>query len=393
MVKKRVFIVAAKRTPIGSFGGGLSSLSAVELGAKAVGAALQQSAIDPAEIDEILMGCVLQAGLRQAPARQVAKLAGLPDSVSATTINKVCASGMKAVSLAAQSILLGDADVVVAGGMESMSKVPYYASSARWGAKYGSGTLLDGLQEDGLSDAYNGEAMGVIGELCADRYQISREEQDQYAISSYQRSQQAWETNKFEAEVMPVTLKTRRGEQVIATDEAFKLVDFDKLPQLRPVFKDAGTITAANASTISDGAAAVVLVSEEKLHALALTPLAEVVAYADAEQDPDWFTTSPSVATEKVLKKAGLSLADIDFFEFNEAFAVVALVNAQLLGIPLEKVNRYGGAVALGHPLGCSGARILVTLSSILKQEEGTYGLAAICNGGGGASAIVLKRV
>ncbi|WP_037494521.1 thiolase family protein [Sphingobacterium deserti] len=389
---RKVFIVAAKRTPIGSFGGGLSSLTAVELGAKAVRAALHQAALDPSEVDDILMGCVLQAGLRQAPARQVAKLAGLPDNVSATTINKVCASGMKAVSLAAQSILLGDADIVVAGGMESMSQVPYYVSSARWGAKYGNGALLDGLQEDGLSDAYNREAMGVFGELCADRYQIDRQEQDQYAISSYQRSQQAWETDKFTAEVMPVTLKTRKGEQVIATDEEFKLVDFDKLPQLRSVFKDSGTITAANASTISDGAAALLLVSEEKLHALGLTPLAEVVAYADAEQDPEWFTTSPSVATKKVLKKAGLALTDIDFFEFNEAFAVVALANAKLLNIPLDKINVYGGAIALGHPLGCSGARILVTLSSILSQEKGNYGLAAICNGGGGASAIILKR-
>ncbi|KGE16029.1 acetyl-CoA acetyltransferase [Sphingobacterium deserti] len=392
MIARKVFIVAAKRTPIGSFGGGLSSLTAVELGAKAVRAALHQAALDPSEVDDILMGCVLQAGLRQAPARQVAKLAGLPDNVSATTINKVCASGMKAVSLAAQSILLGDADIVVAGGMESMSQVPYYVSSARWGAKYGNGALLDGLQEDGLSDAYNREAMGVFGELCADRYQIDRQEQDQYAISSYQRSQQAWETDKFTAEVMPVTLKTRKGEQVIATDEEFKLVDFDKLPQLRSVFKDSGTITAANASTISDGAAALLLVSEEKLHALGLTPLAEVVAYADAEQDPEWFTTSPSVATKKVLKKAGLALTDIDFFEFNEAFAVVALANAKLLNIPLDKINVYGGAIALGHPLGCSGARILVTLSSILSQEKGNYGLAAICNGGGGASAIILKR-
>lgn len=392
-MNKKVFIVAAKRTAIGSFGGALSTLSATELGAKAVSAVLDQSGIAPEHIDELLMGCVLQANLGQAPARQVAKISGLPDQVTATTINKVCASGMKAVSLGAQSILLGDADVVLAGGMESMSQTPYYVPAARWGAKYGSQNLIDGVQNDGLSDAYTQDAMGVFGELCAKKYTIGREEQDTYAIRSYQRSREAWETGKFTNEVVPVVIATRKGEQIIAQDEEFSQVNFDKIPSLKPAFKKDGTITAANASTISDGAAALLLVSEEKVKEWGLSPLAEIVAYADAEQAPEWFTTTPSIAAEKVLKKAGLSLSDIDYFEFNEAFSVVALANAKLLNIPTEKVNIYGGAVSLGHPLGCSGARILVTLTSVLQQEQGQYGLAAICNGGGGASAVIIKRV
>lgn len=392
-MSRRVFIVAAQRTAIGGFGGGLSSLSTTELGAKVVQHILSEGGIKGDEVDELLMGNVLQANVGQAPARQVAKKAGLPDNVSATTINKVCASGMKAVALGAQAIRLGDADVVLAGGMESMSQVPYYTSSNRWGAKFGDQILVDGLQKDGLSDAYSNDAMGVFAELCADKYGIGREEQDAYAISSYKRSQEAWDAGKFEKEVVPVTIQSRKGEQIIDRDEEFAQVNYDKIPSLRPAFKKDGTVTAANASTISDGAAVLLLVSEDKMNALGLTPLAEIVAYADAEQAPEWFTTTPSVATEKVLNKAGISIDDIDFFEFNEAFSVVALANTKILNLNPSKVNVYGGAVSLGHPLGCSGARILVTLTSVLAQERGTYGLAAICNGGGGASAMLLKRV
>lgn len=393
MMSKRVFIVAAQRTAIGSFGGSLSSVSATELGAKTVKAAVTQSGLAMEEVDELIMGCVLQAGLGQAPARQVSKIAGLSDDVSATTVNKVCASGLKAVSLAAQAILLGDADVIVAGGMENMSQVPYYTSAQRWGAKYGHQVLTDGIQKDGLSDAYSNDAMGVFAELCVEKYGITREQQDAYAISSYSRSRQAWENAKFEKEVVPVIISTRKGEQIIAQDEEFSQVNFEKLTTLKPAFKKDGTVTAANASTLSDGAAALILISEEKMNTLGLHPLAEVMAYADAEQAPEWFTTTPSIATENVLKKAGLRLADIDYFEFNEAFSVVALANAQILGISPEKINVYGGAVSLGHPLGCSGARILVTLTSILQQEGGTYGLAAICNGGGGATAVIIRKV
>lgn len=392
-MSKRVFIAAAQRTAIGSFGGALATLSAPELGAHAVRGVMKQSGISAEEIDELFMGCVLQANVGQAPARQVSKLAGLPDSVTATTVNKVCASGMKAVSLAVQAILLGDAEVVLAGGMESMSQAPYYAPDARWGAKFGNRSLVDGLQHDGLTDVYSNEAMGVCGELCAEKYGITREEQDVYAMESYKRSREAWEGGKFAQEVYPVTISTRKGEQVVSQDEEFSQVSFDRIPTLRPAFKKEGTITAANASTISDGAAMLLLVSEEKLKQLGLTAIAEVIAYADAEQSPEWFTTTPALATEKVLKKAGLRIADMDYIEFNEAFAVVALANAKLLELPVSKINVYGGAVSLGHPLGCSGARILVTLSSVLEQEKGTYGLAAICNGGGGASAMIIKRV
>lgn len=389
----KVFIVAAQRTAIGSFGGGLSSFSASQLGAEVVKHILADSKLTGEEVDEVIMGNVLQANVGQAPARQVAKLGGLPDRVSATAVNKVCASGMKAVALGVQAIRLGDADMVLAGGMENMSQVPYYATTNRWGAKFGEQTLVDGLQKDGLSDAYSNEAMGVFAELCADKYGISREEQDAYAISSYKRSQAAWSAGKFSKEVVPVIIQTRKGEQVVAQDEEFGQVFFDKIPGLRPVFKKEGTVTAANASTINDGAAVLLLVGEEKMRALGLEPIAEVIAYADAEQAPEWFTTTPSVATEKVLQKAGLTLDDIDFFEFNEAFSVVALANAKILNLDLEKVNVYGGAVSLGHPLGCSGARILVTLTSVLAQEGGTYGLASICNGGGGASAVIIRKV
>lgn len=388
---KKVFIVAAQRTAIGSFGGGLSTLSSTELGAHAANAVLKQAVVDGEEVDEVLMGCVLQADLGQAPARQVVKYAGLSDHIPATTINKVCASGMKAVALGAQAILLGDAEVVLAGGMESMSRVPYYVPAARWGAKYGNQTLVDGVQRDGLSDAYAQESMGVFGELCAAKYGINREEQDAYAVSSYTRSRDAWQQGKFDKEVTPVTITTRKGEQMVKQDEEFTQVNFDKIYTLKPAFQKEGTITAANASTLSDGAAALLLMSGEKMEALGLQPLAEIIAYADAEQEPEWFTTTPSLAVKKVLQKANLTLADIDFFEFNEAFSVVALANARILDISLEKINVYGGAVSLGHPLGCSGARILVTLTSVLEQEGGQYGLAAICNGGGGASAMILK--
>ncbi len=392
-MSKRVFIVAAQRTAIGSFGGTLSGLSATKLGARAAVAAMSQAGVAAEEVDELLMGCVLQANIGQAPARQVAKFAGLPDSVPATTINKVCASGMKAVGLAMQSILLGDADLVLAGGMESMSQTPYYAPAVRWGAKYGNQSFVDGLQKDGLTDAYSQEAMGAFGELCAAKYAITRQEQDAYAIASYTRSREAWERGKFANEVFPMTIETKRGELIVGQDEEYRQVNVDKIPTLKSAFKKDGTITAANASTISDGAAVLILVSEEKMNALSLTPLAEIIAYADAEQAPEWFTTTPSVASNKVLKKAGLSISDIDYFEFNEAFSVVALANAKILDISLSKMNVYGGAVSMGHPLGCSGARILVTLSSVLNQEGGTYGLAAICNGGGGASAVILRSV
>ena len=389
---KKVFIVAAQRTAIGSFGGGLSTLSATELGAQAVKAVLSQVAVDGKEVDELLMGCVLQADLGQAPARQVLKYAGLPDDIPATTINKVCASGMKAVALGAQAILLGDAHVVLVGGMESMSRVPYYAPTTRWGAKYGHQSLVDGVQKDGLSDAYSQDAMGVFGELCAIKYGINREEQDAYTVSSYTRSRDAWQQGKFDKEVAPIAVSTRKGEVVVKQDEEFTQVNFEKIYTLKPAFQKDGTITAANASTLSDGAAALLLMSGEKMEALGLQPLAEIIAYADAEQEPEWFTTTPSLAVKKVLAKADLELSDIDFFEFNEAFSVVALVNARLLDISLERMNVYGGAVSLGHPLGCSGARILVTLTSVLEQERGQYGLAAICNGGGGASAMIIKR-
>ncbi|HAL53153.1 MAG TPA: acetyl-CoA C-acetyltransferase [Sphingobacterium sp.] len=392
-MSKSVFIVAAKRTPIGSFGGALSSISATKLAARVVRAVVDEAGIASDLVDEIIMGAVLQADLGLGTARQVARFAGLSDHTTATTINKVCASGMKAIAVAAQSILLGDADVVIAGGMESMSRVPYYADAMRWGAKFGAQSLSDGLQRDGLSDAYSNDAMGVFAELCAEKYHIGREEQDNYAISSYKRSLDAWQKNKFLSEVQPITVQSRKGEVLVSRDEEFSQVNFDKIPELKPAFKKEGTVTAANASTISDGAAAVLLMSGEKLEELGLVPLAEIIAYADAEQVPEWFTTTPSIATNKVLKKAGLTIDDIDYFEFNEAFSVVALANAQILGLPLNKVNVYGGAVSLGHPLGCSGARIVVTLSSILRQEGGSLGLAAICNGGGGASAMVIKKI
>ncbi|MGO1243371.1 MAG: thiolase family protein [Sphingobacterium sp.] len=390
---KRVFIVAAKRTAIGSFGGKLSALSATQLGGHAVAGLLNGTGLPAAEIQEVLMGCALQAGMGQAPARQVVRYAGLADHTSATTINKVCSSGMKAVTMACQSILLDDVHISIAGGMESMSQVPYYVPSLRWGAKYGAQSLLDGVQHDGLVDVYSEQAMGNYGDLCAQRYEISRTSQDDYAISSYQRAQQTWAEGKFCSEVIPVPVKLRSGEMLVEQDEAYLKVDFEKLRGLKAAFSSDGTVTAGNASSLSDGAAALLLMSEDRARSLKMKPLAEIVAYTDVEQAPEWFTTSPSIATEKVLEKAGLQLNDIDYFEFNEAFSVVPLVNAQILSIPRDKINIYGGAVSLGHPLGCSGARILVTLTNILRQEGGRYGLAAICNGGGGASAMIIKRV
>lgn len=393
-MNKEVCIVSAVRTPIGSFGGSLKDFSATQLGAIAIKAAVERAGIQSQEVQEVIMGCVLQANLGQAPARQASMLAGLPNNVIATTINKVCASGMKAIAIAAQSIALGDADIIVAGGMESMSNVPYYAASQRWGNKYGNVTLIDGLAKDGLTDVYNDYAMGNAAELCAQECNISRSEQDDFAIESYKRSQKAWEVGAFQEEVVSVTVPQRKGEPLLISkdDEPFN-VKFDKIPELKPVFVKDGTVTAANASTMNDGAAAVVLMSREKANELGIKPLAVIRSYADAEQAPEWFTTSPSLAMPKAINKAGLSMSDIDFFELNEAFAVVGVVNTQKMNLDPEKVNVHGGAVSLGHPLGCSGARILVTLINVLKQNNAKLGAAGICNGGGGASAMVIENV
>ncbi|MDA0685650.1 MAG: acetyl-CoA C-acyltransferase [Bacteroidetes bacterium] len=392
MANREVYIVGAKRTPLGSFNGSLSSVPAPKLGAVAIQAALEQAGIDPNSVQEVYMGSVLQAGLGQAPARQAAKFAGIGDHVPATTVNKVCASGMKAVSLAAQGILLGHTDIAVAGGMENMSLVPHYLPQSRTGTKYGEIRMQDGLQLDGLTDVYNQVAMGNCADTCASEYGFTREDQDAYAINSYKRSAQAWAEGKFQAEIAPVTIKTRKGEVLFAEDEEYKNVIFDKIPGLRPAFTKEGTVTAANASTMNDGAAALVLVSGEKLAELGLTPLAKLNGFADAEQAPEWFTTTPSKAMPLAAERAGISLEKIDYFEFNEAFSVVALANNKILGLDAEKVNVNGGAVSLGHPLGASGARILVTLIQVLKQNQGQYGGAAICNGGGGASAMVIEN-
>lgn len=391
---KEVYIVSAVRTPIGSFNGGLSSLSATQLGAEAIKGALNKIDLKPSAVDEVLMGCVLQAGLGQAPARQAAKFAGIGDNVPCTTVNKVCASGMKAISQGAQAILLGDADVVVAGGMESMSRVPHYLPGSRTGTKLGNITMLDGMVFDGLTDVYNQQHMGTCGDLCAKEYNISREEQDQFAISSYERSAKAWKEGKFDDEVIPVSVPQRKGDPVVVSeDEEFKNVKMEKIPQLRPVFSKDGSVTAANASTLNDGAAAVVLMSKEKAEELGVKPLAKIVSYADAAQAPEWFTTAPSKAIPKALKKAGLNKSDIDYWELNEAFAVVALANMKDLGLDPAKVDVHGGAVSLGHPLGCSGARIVITLLNVLKQNNAKRGCAGICNGGGGASAMVIELI
>lgn len=390
---KEVYIVSAVRTPMGSFGGALAEVSATQLGATAIKAAVERAGINGADVQDVFMGSVLQANLGQAPARQAAKFAGLPDGVQCTTVNKVCASGMKSVIFGTQAIRLGDSDVVVAGGMENMSATPYYVEKGRYGYKYGHGQLIDGIVKDGLTDVYHNNAMGCSADLCATEHSISREAQDNYAIESYKRSAAAWSAGKFKDEVTAVTVKTRKGEVQVIEDEEYKNVMFDKIPGLKPVFTKEGTVTAANASTINDGAAALVLMSKEKMEALGCKPLAKVIGYADAEQAPEKFTTAPAIALPKAVEKAGLKMSDIGFFEINEAFSVVALANLKLMNLDAAKVNVNGGAVALGHPLGASGARIIVTLLSVLKQNNAKYGAAAICNGGGGASAIVIENL
>ncbi len=391
-MNKKVVIVSAVRTPIGSFMGALSTVTAPHLGAAAIKGALDKINLDPTLVDEVIMGNVVQAGVGQAPARQAALFAGLPNTVIATTVNKVCASGMKAVMQGAQAIMAGDAEIIVAGGMENMSLIPHYMH-LRNGVKFGSTTMIDGMQKDGLSDAYDNNAMGVSADLCATEYKITREAQDAFAIQSYERSTKAWEAGKFDNEVVPVSVPQRRGEPVMVTkDEEYTNVKLDRIPSLNAAFTKDGTVTAANASTINDGAAAVILMSEEKALAMGLKPLAFIKSYADAAQEPKWFTTAPAKALPKALAKVGLTLSDVDFFEFNEAFAVVGLANAQILGLDNDKVNVNGGAVSLGHPLGCSGVRIIVTLLNVLNQNNGKIGAAAICNGGGGASAIVIEK-
>jgi acetyl-CoA C-acetyltransferase len=392
MDKKEVYIISAVRTPIGSFGGTLKDVSSTKLGAIVIKSALERAGIQPTDVQEVYMGCVLQANLGQAPARQAAIFAGLPENVCCTTVNKVCASGMKAIMNGAQSILLGDADVVVAGGMENMSGVPFYAPSLRWGNKYGNTNMIDGLAKDGLTDVYKDYAMGNAAELCARECNISREDQDAFAIESYKRSQAAVNGGKFTDEIAGVEISQRKGEPVIINrDEEPFNVKFDKVADLKSPFEKGGTVTAANASTINDGAAAVVLMSKEKAAQLGVKPLAKILGYADAEQAPEWFTTTPSLAVPKAIKKAGLTIDKVDFFELNEAFSVVGIVNAQKMKLDLAKVNVNGGAVSLGHPLGCSGARIIVTLINVLKQNNGKIGAAGICNGGGGASAMVIE--
>lgn len=391
-MNKKVVIVSAVRTPIGSFMGALSTVTASQLGAAAIKGALEKINLDSKLVDEVIMGNVVQAGVGQAPARQASRFAGLPDSVIATTVNKVCASGMKAVMQAAQAIQCGDAEIVVAGGMESMSLIPHYVQM-RNGYKFGPATMVDGLQKDGLTDAYDNNAMGVCADLCATEYNITREEQDAFAIESYQRSARAWDAGKFDNEIVPVAVPQRKGDPIMVTkDEEYTNVKLDRITSLNAVFTKDGTVTAANASTINDGAAALVLMSEEKANALGLKPLAYIKGYADAEQEPKWFTTTPAKAMPKALEKAGITKDDVDFFEFNEAFSVVGLANMKILGLDAAKVNVNGGAVSLGHPLGCSGARIIVTLINVLEQNNAKIGGAAICNGGGGASAIVIER-
>lgn len=394
-MKEEVFILSAARTPIGSFGGALSTIHAAKLGATAIQGAIHKAGIDQDRVQEVLMGNVVSANLGQAPARQAAIYAGLQPSVICTTVNKVCASGMKAVVFGAQAIQLGDAGLVVAGGMENMSQIPYYLPKARNGFGYGNGEVVDGLLKDGLTDVYDQIGMGVCGDKTASRYGITREEQDVYAIRSYQQSAASTADGYFANEIVPVVIPNPKGGEstTVNEDEEFKRVKFDKIPHLKPAFSPDGTVTAANASTINDGAAALVLAAASFVNHSSLKPIARIVAYADAEQEPAWFTTTPILATQKVLAKAGMQLSDIDYFEVNEAFAVVALAYIKELGLDADKVNVFGGAVSLGHPLGASGARIITTLLSVLAQKEGKYGLAAICNGGGGASAIVIERL
>ena len=391
---KEVYIISAVRTPIGSFGGALKDFSATKLGAVAIKGAIEKAGVKAEWVNDVLMGSVIQANLGQAPARQAAKFAGLPNEVNCTTINKVCASGMKAIAQAAQSILLGDADIVVAGGMESMSNVPFYSENLRWGNKYGNVSMIDGLAKDGLTDVYDGKAMGNAAELCASTCNVSRQEQDAFAIESYKRSQAAVNDGKFDNEIIPVEIPQRKGDPILfSKDEEPFNVKFDKIPELKGAFVKDGTVTAANASTMNDGAAALVLMSKEKADELGLKPIAKILSYADAEQAPEWFTTTPSVAVPKAVAKAGLKMEDIAYWELNEAFAVVGIENSKRMKLDPAKVNVNGGAVSIGHPLGCSGARIIVTLINVLKQNNAKYGAAGICNGGGGASAIVIENV
>ena len=391
---KEVFIVSVARTPIGAFGGSLSSLSATQLGSIAIKSALQKANIKPESVDEVYMGNVLQAGLGQAPVTQAMLGAGIPNTVPSTTVNKVCASGSKAIMLAAESIMLGINDIVVAGGMESMSNVPYYLDKARNGYRLGHGQVIDGIVKDGLWDVYKDFHMGNAGEICAREYKITREDQDNFAIESYTRAAKAYEKNAFADEITPVEIPVRGKDPIIVSkDEEYTKVNFDKLKTLKSAFEKDGTITAANASKLNDGASALVLMSGDKVKELGITPLAQVLGFADAAQAPEWFTTTPSLAIPKALKMAGIELKDVDFFELNEAFSVVGLVNIEILKLDPKKVNVYGGAVALGHPLGSSGSRIVVTLTSVLKNEGGKIGVTGICNGGGGASAIVIKKV
>ena len=391
-MNKKVVIVSAARTPIGSFMGALSTVSATHLGAAAIKGAIEKINLDPNLVDEVIMGNVVQAGVGQAPARQAALYAGLPNTVITTTVNKVCASGMKAVMQGAQAIMAGDAEIVIAGGMENMSMIPHYVH-LRNGVKFGPTSMIDGMQKDGLQDAYDNNAMGVSADLCATEYNITREQQDAFAVQSYERSAKAWAAGKFDNEVVPVAVPQRRGEPIMVTkDEEYANVKLDKIPSLNAAFTKDGTVTAANASTINDGAGAIILMSEEKAKAMGLKPLATIVSYADAAHEPKWFTTAPAKALPKALAKADLKLSDVDFFEFNEAFSVVGLANAQILGLDNSKLNVNGGAVSLGHPLGCSGVRIIITLINVLEQNNAKIGAAAICNGGGGASAIVIER-
>jgi len=388
-----VYIVSAVRTPIGSFGGSLSSLSASELGAAAIKAAVERAGIQSEQVQEVFMGNVLSANLGQAPATQAAKFAGLPD-IPATTINKVCASGTKAIIIAAQSIALGENDIVIAGGMESMSNVPYYLDKARNGYRLGNGQIIDGLVKDGLWDVYNDYHMGTAAELCATECNISREDQDAFAIESYKRSQAAQANSKFKNEIIPLEIKDKKGEiTLIEHDEEINAVKFDKIPGLKPVFKKDGTVTAANASTLNDGAAALVLMSKTRIQELGLKPLAKIISYADAQQAPEWFTTTPAKAIPKALERAKIKSSDVDFYEINEAFSVVSLANNRILELDPAKVNVNGGAVSMGHPLGASGARIVVTLLNVLQQNGGKIGVAGICNGGGGASAIIIENM
>ena len=391
---KKVYIVSAVRTPLGSFGGALSSLSATQLGTAAIAGGLEKAGVKPEQVQEVYMGNVCQANLGQAPARQAALGAGIPNTVPCTTVNKVCSSGMKTIMFGAQNIMLGMNEIVVAGGMESMSNVPYYIPKARWGYKYGKSELVDGLERDGLADAYNHGAMGVFADNTATKYDISREEQDAYAISSYERAAEATSSGRFKDEIIPVSIPQRKGDPLlISEDEEFKKVKFEKIPQLRAAFTKEGTVTAANASTINDGASVVILASEQAVEKFGLTPIAEILSFADAAHAPEWFTTAPTLAAPLAIERAGLAKDDIEFYEVNEAFSVVTLAFNKELGIKREKVNVNGGAVSLGHPLGASGTRIVTTLNHVLRQNNASIGCATLCNGGGGASAIVIKNV